>query len=406
MKLQRAASTLDDLPEFALNALRVTTQIILLKALRFIPILTLFLPVLAVAADAPSGKESSPQLKVLVGREVPRAIISGRSLKIVDGDGWTHSCGERVSVRASGENRFAVSPSSRPLAGPLRISSVDGAITVDRGPFRGSIELVSPGSRRMNVINLVGLEDYLCGVVNAEIMSTWPIEAVKAQVVAARTYALRRMLDSGGAYHLTATTDDQVYRGRSIEDSNAARAVRETAGRVMTHGEEPILAYYHACCGGATDSAADIKDRDLPYTASATCRWCGDAPSYRWDYTIAARELARLIAASGKPLKQVDRIVPRRVTQSGRILELDLVSGRGTVTITGEELRRIIGYQKLKSTRFVASRVDGGFHFRGTGHGHGIGACQWGMRRMAENGYSWREILRHYYKDITFSRLR
>lgn len=174
----------------------------------------------------------------------------------------------------------------------------------------------------------------------------------------------------------------------------------------MTYNGEPILAYYHACCGGATDSAADIKDRDLPYTASTTCRWCGDAPIYRWEFTIAARALARLIASSGRPVKQVDRVVPRRLTQSGRILELDIASPGKVVTITGEELRRIVGYQKIKSTRFVVARVGDSFRFRGTGHGHGIGACQWGMRRMAENGYSWQQILQHYYKDIAFSRLR
>lgn len=369
-------------------------------------IIVVLVPLIVGSTMVLTEARSSPELKVLVGRAMPRAVVSGRSLKVTDGHGGTHVCGDRVTVRLSGANRFCVNLPSRHLPGPLRISSADGMITLERAPLRGSLELVSPANRRIDVINLVGLEDYLCGVVSAEVVSSWPIEAVKAQAVAARTYALRRKLDAGGPYHLTATTDDQVYRGRSVEDGLAARAVKETAGWVITCKGEPIVAYYHACCGGATDSAADIKNRNLPYTASVTCRWCGDAPNFRWEYSISQRELARLLTSSGRAVKQVDRIMPRRVTQSGRVLELEVVSPRGSLRMTGEELRRIIGYQRLKSTRFVVTRADGFLRFRGTGHGHGIGACQWGMRQMAEKGFTWREILRHYYKGVTFSRLR
>jgi len=349
---------------------------------------------------------ASQQLGILLGKAIPHALITGRGLHVIAGDGWTHPVGDRVTVEAVGVNRFKLNRWDKSVPGPLRIAAQSGLLEWKRNRFRGALELVSPGAGRMDIINLIGIEDYLCGIVNAEIFSDWPMEAVKAQVVAARTYAFRKKIGSDKPYDLVATTGDQVYGGASAEDARAVRAVRETRGWVITHRGEPIVAYYHSCCGGHTDSAANIKGVDLPYLKGVACPWCKNSPSFSWDFHVSARRLAQLLSGTRRRITEVDSILTIKKTPSGRIVDLEVTSPENTLFLSGEDLRRIVGYRNLRSARFEVARKGQIFLFRGTGYGHGIGACQWGMKGLAEKGHTWRQILRYYYQGVEFSRIK
>jgi stage II sporulation protein D len=365
-------------------------------------VLPLFLLLLFVTTDAAASQE----LRVLLGKTDRRSLVTGEALKVTDGSGRTYDCGNTLSIRLAGYERFRLNRMAGPIAGPIRIFTPCSPLQLGRTSLRGALELLGSDNRHIEIINVVELEDYLCGLVNAEISSRWPQEAVKAQVVAARTYAIRKKMDSAGNHHLVATTQDQMYRGASSEDSLAVRAVRDTAGWIMTADREPIMAYYHSCCGGRTDSAANIRGIDSAYLKEVPCQWCGESPAFRWNFDIDAYRLARLLARPGFAPRSVDSVRGVKFSPSGRVLELEIASLKKTLVLTGEEFRKIVGYQKLKSTGFEVAKDHRTFRFTGTGFGHGMGACQWGMKGMAEKGYSWREILKHFYTGIEFARIR
>ena len=203
-----------------------------------------------------------------------------------------------------------------------------------------------------------------------------------------------------------AATQDQAYQGAHAEDSAAVRAVQATLHWIMTFKGAPILAYYHSCCGGHTDSASDINGKELPYLQSVSCPYCRGAPSYHWKYNISAKRLGRLLSRAGHHVPGVDQLLPLRRTPSGRIQELEVIAGDKTLFLRGEDFRSAVGYGKIKSTRFKITNSDEIFYFTGTGYGHGLGACQWGMKGMAEKGYTWREILAHYYQGVEFTQMK
>jgi stage II sporulation protein D len=173
----------------------------------------------------------------------------------------------------------------------------------------------------------------------------------------------------------------------------------------MTYQGAPILAYYHSCCGGHTDSAFEIKGKDLPYLKGVECPWCVDCPKFRWNFDLNAQRLAERVSRAGYLIRSVDSLLPVRTTASGRVYELEITSPDKSFFLSGEDLREALGQQELKSTRFQVSRRNKTFHFSGTGYGHGIGACQWGMKGMAEKGHNWRQILKYYYSGVEFVKI-
>jgi stage II sporulation protein D len=349
-------------------------------------------------------RAAAEKIRVRVGSMRGETVMRGQELCVLDGLSVNRAKGRKISVAVCGPNLFMLKGSDKPLLGPIQVFSQLGVVGWSSRLFRGTLELSGNTGRDAGVVNVVDLEQYLAGLVNSEISSTWPMEAIKAQVVAARTYALWKKRTSEKSYHLESTTEDQVYRGAAREDAVSVRAVRETRGIVMTCKNELIPAYYHSCCGGRTDSAKDIKDRDVPSTRSTVCKWCTGSPRYRWTYEISAKKTARLLSSWADIGKTVTDMRPLRRTIGGRIVELSIRGDEAAVTLSGEDLRRALGFSNVKSTRFEVSVAHGRARFSGTGFGHGIGACQWGMRGMADAGYTWDRILKHYYKGVELTR--
>src|SRR6185369_6503704 len=148
------------------------------------------------------------------------------------------------------------------------------AVYVNNKPYRGLAEL-SAADNGILVVNQLPLEEYLVGLINCEISSAWPIEAVKAQAIIARTYALnRKMARMTAPYHLESSVIDQVYEGCLIEDSRARRAVSETEHEVLVYGGAVIQTFYHSSCGGKTEASENVWGASLPYLKGVDCQYC------------------------------------------------------------------------------------------------------------------------------------
>jgi stage II sporulation protein D len=246
------------------------------------------------------------------------------------------------------------------------------------------------------------LEDYVARVVSGEMPARFPPEALKAQAVAARSYALTRKLEAraaGRPHDLGAGVLSQVLAERP---SAAARAAAEaTAGEVLVSGMEPVEAYFHAACGGRTESGAAALGRDLPYLAPVTCGRCDDAPRVRWTARFDARALAKAAGLSGEATAL--RVVSR--TATGRAERVEIVAHGRTVALAASDLRQRLGYSTLPSLAFDVREKGGEFALEGRGQGHGAGLCQWGAAGLAREGKDHREILRHYYPGAEVQRM-
>ncbi len=273
----------------------------------------------------------------------------------------------------------------------------DSFIYIDGRPYRGTIEVIGT-AKGLQVINELYLEDYLVGLINNEISSSWPLEVVKAQAVIARTYALfQKEKRSGELFHLSATVIDQVYKGSATEDNAALRAVRDTSGEVLTYKGEIALALYHSNAGGKTESAANVWGKDYTYLRSVKSPYDSKAHNFEWSYAIGAEALERSLRAANLDIEKIKGIRIRKRSRSKRVISLEIIGRGGSVKLTGERLRAILGYGNIKSTLFRVRKRRSNFVFTGKGSGHGVGLSQWGAKGMAGAGRKYKGILSYYY---------
>ncbi len=290
------------------------------------------------------------------------------------------------------------------------ISSSSGIIKVARKKrLHSPIELVQNHADKKNprflLINPLPLERYVAGIINREMISSWPIEAKKAMAVAARTYTLYKKLNSPSPYYdLSDTANDQVYGGFDAEDPEALKAVKDTAGEVMVWDNLPIEAYYHSTCGGHTVSAKDVWGKEIPYLHGKRCNYCKASPRYHWKTELGVDYVGKKLGIAKVRWKSL-KIVPGKRGRSGHLIEVKIRTSRRTITMRADRFRSLLGYQKIWSTNFKVVRKGGKFIFTGKGSGHGVGLCQWGAYGMAKAGKTYHEILRYYYSGVEFRKI-
>lgn len=301
-------------------------------------------------------------------------------------------------------------------------------VRIDGRPYRGGAEVLAVPGRGIVLINRVPLEAYLRGVVPLEIGPRGPaeLEAVKAQAVAARTYALANLgrRDSLG-FDVFGTVEDQVYGGADVERPEADTAVRATAGEILTWRGRPIRAYYSADGGGHTAAVHEVWNLpDAPYLRSVPDRrpdgsdW-GDAdPNHDWEESWTGRELRSSLARGLADYYGIDTLRLGRVdsirvmgrTESGRAARLEVRTDGGRFLVERNDIRfalRRPDGRVLRSTLFdvVAGPPEGGgLTLRGRGNGHGVGMCQWGALGRARAGQGYRAILDAYYPGAELRR--
>ena len=310
----------------------------------------------------------------------------------------------RVIVKRSGSGEVTLN--SEPVRLPLRFVPAKDFVTVNKKPYRGVLEVHEDRTGLM-VVNEIPLESYIVGIINNEVSSKWHIEALKAQAVISRTYALyQKEKRQGGVYELTNTHMDQVYSGADREDRASFKAVRSTKGQVLMYGNAMALTVFHSNAGGRTEASENVWSAAYPYLKSLKSKHDKGAPNYRWEISLSAEKVKKFLNNAGHSIGRPVRISVRKRTRTKRIKLLTIRDKKGvTIELTGEEMRKAIGYAKLKSTMFNVKKKRDGFTFKGMGSGHGVGLSQWGAKGMAEKGNSYKKILKHYYPGTKLKRM-
>jgi len=280
---------------------------------------------------------------------------------------------------------------------PVWISDGSGPWRVGPRIVRGDI-LVRAREGRIQVLNQVGLEDYVASTVGGEMSASWPSAALRAQAVAARTYVMHHAgRRRGEAWDVRATTVSQVYRGIDTETSETRSAARATAGEVLTYRGEPILAAFHSTAGGRTATAGEVWGEDLPYLRVVDVEDEDDAPHTYWRAVFEPLDLKEILESADVKVGALRSIAVDQRTQSGRVERLVIHGSERTETLSGRRLRTMMGGMGLRSTLFEIRESPEGYVFVGSGYGHGVGMSQWGARAMAEKGASYKRILSRFY---------
>ncbi|MDB4896634.1 MAG: spoIID [Firmicutes bacterium] len=331
-------------------------------------------PVLPALAPVPGPKPAPP------APANPIRIGLGRSQSIVDLTApggiavvaagviqWQSAPNQAVRLTLSG-TQILVAGLAKPLTGPVRLVPVQpepsNVISYNRKPYRGEFEvLVNTKDKRLSVVNVLNLDDYLMGVVPKEMPTSWPAEALKAQAVAARTYAiLNKGKYNNEGFDMTDTTMDQAYGGLAGEKPSSNGAVAATAGQVLTYAGKLAGTYYHSSSGGHTENNEIIfQSAPIPYLRGVEDY--DNVPGntkYSWTYTYTPDEFAKQLASASAAIGPVVGAEPAGVIgSSGRPSRWSLKGVLSSITLTAEQVRWAFGLPSSVRTITVKTAQPG-----------------------------------------------
>lgn len=265
----------------------------------------------------------------------------------------------------------------------------DKKISIDSNYYRGILEINS----EKWIINTLNLEDYLLGVVPAEMPSNYPLEALKAQGVSSRTYALSN-LGKHKDFDLCSTVHCQVYKGANYERERSNMAVKETMGEVITYNGQLIKAFYHSSSGGVTENSEDVWGGYYPYLRSV--KDVEELEKDTWTVFIPFENIFRKFNDLNISTKE-NLILDLEKSSTGRVKNVFIRNNSEEWTIKGTLWREIFN---LPSTLFNIEFSNNGIYLYGRGMGHGVGLSQKGAKYLAEKGYNYRDIIKFYYQGV------
>lgn len=343
----------------------------------------------------------------------------------------------------------------------------EGIINLGDRQYRGRIEFGIYGNDSISAINIITLEEYLYGVLPSEVYYKWEMDALKAQAVAARTYAVYTAFIApkyaSEPYDLDDTVNCQVYKGYGIEEERTNQAVIETLGQFILHDNEPIAAFFYSTSGGHTESSENVWSGTFDYLKAVSDIEEIEPEKDPWIKIVTAEEIEAILVEKGEDIGKVLAMEVTSYSESGRAMELLIVGSNGSVELTKESIRWQFGLYSRKFTLITDSKyvpsssvlgqkgteqqnlIDnnlqvlnsngqtsslaftegqvvvssagnlqnytnvqpsaGTYIFAGMGYGHGVGMSQAGAQSMALVGSNYIDILTHYFMDVTIEKL-
>lgn len=309
------------------------------------------------------------------------------------------------SVRAKALGGGKVQVGTLSAAQPVIVEPAPGTtLTYQTNVYSGKFYVV-PNGKLFQLVEHVNLEDYLYGVLPYEMSHTWPLEALKAQAVAARTYTLKSLenVKKGQSFDLYSDVRSQMYKGGGKQFASVKKAVDATRGEMLFYRGKPFFTYYHANCGGGTD---DVKSwnpgaSSIQPLSGAKCKYDSHSANHSWTQKVPRAKVesyAQSIGLSGK-LKSV-KIT--RKTGTGRATNLDVKTARGAKNVPCGKFRAATGIKSCKISKISVGGKE--VTFKGKGYGHGVGMCQDGANGMAKAGKNYKQILKNYYPRAVLAR--
>lgn len=284
-------------------------------------------------------------------------LTSSSAMTLSDGRGKSHGAGTKVSLAVNGDG--TISAGGKKLTAPLTISS-KGPIAWNGRPYRGKLE-VRRGSKGWVVVNVLDVETYLRGVLKMEINPAWPMEAIRAQAIVARTYAISHAGQSGAkGYDFDDSHNAQVYRGVNAEDPTLDKGIAATRGLVVAWQGQLALTPYHSDSGGWTADVRDVWGGTRPYLLPRQEPFSSRSPHETWSTTLTATELTAIVRKMGVNVGQVTRLSVVQRDQGGRAVLLEVQGTAGRATIKSHAFRMAADPKVIRSTCFELNGTGSG----------------------------------------------
>ncbi len=354
-----------------------------------------------------------PRIRVLISKNNNLRIRSDRSIPlIIEGGFFSSKKIKGLTLKNEKNRKILYFDKNKQKKYDLKnnqqfqIRSFDGrGIWVGQKRFSGKLNLFVIDSEIL-VVNVLGIEKYLSSVVGSEMPAKWPIEALKAQAIASRTYALKQK--GNNLFDIDSTQKNQVYNGLESRTYKTIRAVKSTRSLVLTYKNKLINALFHSSSGGMTENSQDVWKNKYPYLSSVK-DFDKNNPKFRWQKKISSNELIDLFPKIGG-LKNIEIL---DITSTGRVKNVKLIGVYGSDQISGVALRKRLGL-KSNFVRFKLFEEElnnklpskKGLIVFGQGSGHGVGMSQWGAKYLASRGQKAERILKHFYRGVKIKPFR
>jgi stage II sporulation protein D len=286
----------------------------------------------------------------------------------------------------------------------------------DEIEYRGSISFViDPNKQGIHAINTLPIKDYVKGVVPCEMPASWHEEALKAQIIAAKTYAAFHKLNNTRSgifsYDVVDTTQSQVYRGKTCESNSVNKLVDQVKNIFIFHNNKIIEAVYGSSSGGRTENAVNVWGYDIPYLHSVAEINENEESKIAWERKFTFKTIRETLKNKNVSIGQISYIKISGYTNTGRVNEITIVGSEGKYKVLTKDIRQFFS-PSLRSNFFRIAIMpkqtssnnyttdDNEVIFYGRGWGHAVGMSQYGAKGMAEIGWSFRDILNYYYTDV------
>lgn len=275
--------------------------------------------------------------------------ITQGMLVMTDSEGRLANLGDSAAIRVSGNNAVIMGNS---FMLPVRITG-EGFLKFNGKTYRGAFLITQRGG----LLNVLDVEQYLCGVLPAEVGASWPDEALRAQAISARTYVLKQSMNRAEkGYDVVDTDSDQVYKGAGAETAKTNQAVASTAGEILTYGKELAHTYFHSDSGGHTADISDVWGSKIPYLTGVPEVVSYKSPVSTWNARISASKIQNAIKKiTGSDIGSITEIQVSEVDDGGRAVTMTFIGSKGSRTIKASQFRTTIDPRTLKSTMFTPS---------------------------------------------------
>jgi stage II sporulation protein D len=410
-----------------------------IKAFIQTPLFALAISILIWNCTPPGQKtaeEETPQVRVLLDKIKSKDSLYFSGTYYLYSEEARYEFGERnkkvyivplpAGLQIYNKNRNLLYKSHFPVV--LKPAKQNNHFIFRNKEYAGDIIFTLVQDSAIYIINRLPIDEYLKGVVPAEIITTRQevYEAIKAQAICARTYAIHKIAArKNEMYDLCATIQDQVYDGFARHTVLANQAIGETKNVILHYQGQPAAVYYHSTCGGKLEAVQNVWNQpDIPYLqggidAVSDTYLCRNSPDFRWIEKRSVTQLDSLFfyhfhksmlkKTVKDSLKIEFQLEIKKRNGNGRIEELEITYADTSMSVAGYTIRRFFGWppgKYLKSNLFyVEQDSDSTIIFIGGGSGHGVGMCQWGAMEMARQGFRYYHILSKYFPGTKLARI-
>ena len=353
-----------------------------------------------------SAKEYKEYIKVgILSNQKELTIASDKKYYFIyNGKKYSLSAG-KIKIELKG-NKATILKRSYKL--PIHFIS-SNYFLVNNKIYRGNI-IINSSKNGNNIINELKMEDYLKGILPKEASSSWNSEALKAQAVISRTYALKNLgRHSKEGFDICSQVHCQVYGGASCETKNCNQAVYDTKGEVVLYNNELAQTFFHSSCAGHTEDPKYVWQwKDTPsYLKGVKDNYCKDNPHQNWTTTIPETTIREKLIKAGHKTGKIKKISTSGTTTAKAAKEIIIKHSKGTLKLNSYTFRCAIAPDKIKSTQITSIKLKNkNFTFEGNGWGHKVGLCQWGAKAMGDKKFTYKQILEFYYPKTTIGKIK